>query len=80
MISTDCSKKLIAGLVEQRLKDLGMSRYALARLLGVNDARIKQICEGQHEPRFSFVVNMAEALKVPVSYFSDALENSEIPA
>ena len=72
MITREQSREFIAARVNELLDREGKSRYWLARQLDVSDVRIKNLCDGTHEPCFSFVVNLAAVFDVPVSHFSES--------
>lgn len=53
----------VVRILQERLRQgLPHSRYWLAKQLGVTGARIKLICDGAHDPAWSFVLNLREVL------------------
>ena len=78
MIDTQIARRRLAFHVNRLLKEraesgLEATRAWLARQLGVNDSRMKLVCEGTHDPSWSFVKNLAEILGVSDDVFKEPI-------
>ena len=68
----------VGGRIKQRRKALGMSQVALAEALGVTFQQIQKYERGANRIAAGALYKMADALKVPISYFFDGLPTLEI--
>ena len=67
----------VGGRIKQRRKALGMSQVALAETLGVTFQQIQKYERGANRIAAGALYKMADALKVPISYFFDGLPTLE---
>ena len=63
----------VGGRIKQRRKALAMSQTALGEALGVTFQQIQKYERGHNRVGAGALYKMADALKVPISYFFDGL-------
>ena len=62
--------KNLADKVNAALNKRGMTQAELARITGMTTSNVTQLCSGQtKDPRFSTIVKLSLALKMPIDYF-----------
>jgi transcriptional regulator with XRE-family HTH domain len=67
----------VGGRIKQRRKALGMSQTDLGEALGVTFQQIQKYERGNNRVGAGALYKMADALKVPISYFFDGLPTLE---
>ena len=77
VIDKEQAKRNLAYHLEQRLQELGKTRYWLAKQMETSESQIQNIVQERSVPNWAFVCNMAEVLGVPLEYFQQPIESSE---
>jgi len=67
----------VGGRIKQRRKALALSQDALGQALGVTFQQIQKYERGANRVGAGALYKMADALKVPISYFFDGLPTLE---
>ena len=67
----------VGGRIQQRRKTLGMNQSDLGEALGVTFQQIQKYERGTNRVGAGVLYKMADALKVPISYFFDGLPTLE---
>lgn len=70
---------MIGKKINERLKELGMSQYRLAKEANLSRSYVSQLCSGQRGQRLPLntVIRLSEPLKVPLDFFWPESGNGE---
>ena len=71
------SANLVMGLIVKSLREgLGMSRYALAKLAGVDYSWLRRFENGKSGIRVETLILLAKGLKIPAGTITNAIEKA----